>query len=178
MAKSWKELAEELEEETRKIGAICPSEIKRFHYGLITHSEAGKFALNQYFGHWVHAYACYFILAADILPSIGRLVADPKVDLEYAKHAFCDIMQSGNMFLLWAYGGQKSYGKYVQEMIQVFDTVQTKDQFVNLLEAFQAYMARLYLWFHWYFPWGIGAALYQRVEPEDVDEMRRLIQTS
>lgn len=178
MAKSWKELKEELGEEMRKIGATCPDEIKRFHYGLITHSEAGKYALNQYFGHWVHAYGCYFICTCDILPSIGRLAADPNFDLKQAKQMFCDVMQAGNMYIVVAYGGQKSLGKYIQEMIKVFDTMQTKEEFVELLEVFQAYVARLYCWFHWYFPWGIGPANYQRTDPEDVKEMARLIETS
>ena len=180
MAKSWKELAAEIEKQTRNMGATCPDEIKRFHYGLITHSEAGKHQKNQYFGHWTHAYASCFIYSMDILPSIGRLAANPDFGLKQAKQLFCDISQSGNVFILAGsgFGGQKGLAKYIQAMIDVFDTVQTKEEFIELLDAFGAYVARLWLWFHWYFPWGLGPAVFQRIETEDLQEMLRLSQTS
>lgn len=41
----------------RKILAKRSDKVKSFHYGVITHSEAGKYVMNQYFGHCVHLYA-------------------------------------------------------------------------------------------------------------------------
>lgn len=176
LAKSWKELASELEEETGKMGTTCPDEIKRFHYGLITHSEVGKYTKNNYLGQWTHAYAASFIYSVDILSSIGRLVSDPDFGLKQAKQLFSDISQSGNVFVLAGSGfaGQKGLGKYIQAMIDVFDTVQTKEEFLELLDAFQAYTARRWAWFHWYFRWGLGPAVFQRIDPEDLQEMIRL----
>lgn len=174
MAKLWQELKRELEGETEKIFTCPPDEIKRFHYGIITHSEAGKYALGQYFGHWVHAYACYMVYSGDILASIQRLAQDPNFELKQTKQMFCDISKLGSMNLLTTYGGQKSLGKYIDGMIRVFDTLQTKEEFIDLLNAFQAYTARLYWWFHWYFPWGVGPALCRRLSPEDVNEIVRL----
>ena len=121
MNKSWKELKAELERETRKMGATCPDEIKRFHYGLITHSEAGKYTLNNYFGHWTHAYGTCFIYSCDIIPSIGRLAADPDFGLKQAKQLFSDISQSGNVFILAGsgFGGQKGLAKYIINLKQI-----------------------------------------------------------
>jgi hypothetical protein len=69
------------------------------------------------------------------------------------------------------YGGQKTLGKYVEEMVGVSDTLQTKEEFIELLGVFQAFSSRLYWWFHWYFPWGVGPALCHRLSPEDIKEM-------
>lgn len=176
MAKSWQELKKELEEETKKIFLACPDEIKRFHYGIITHSDAGKYALDQYFGHWVHAYAGYYYYSGDILDSLRRMARDPDFDLKQVKKAFSAISLSGPLFLA-EYGGQKLLGKYVQEMVGMFDTLQTKEEFIELLDIFQAYVSRLYWWFHWYFPWGVGPALCHRLSPEDIKEIVRLSQT-
>ncbi len=178
LAKSWQELKKELEEETKKVFLTCPDEIKRFHYGIITHSEAGKYSYNQYFGHWVHAYAVYMMYTGDILVSIGRMATDLDFDLKQVKKAFSFSATSLNGPLFLAeYGGQKLLGKYVQEMLDVFDALQTKEEFIELLDAFQAYVSRLYWWFHWYFPWGIGPALCRRLSSEDIKEMVRLSQT-
>ena len=173
MAKSWKELKSELEAETRKIMTTCPDEIKRFHYGIIIHSQAGKYNLNQYFGHMDHAYDYYVSYLDYVFPSIRRLAMDPDFELKHLKNWFVgSIAWSAAMFE--EYGGQKSLNKYVAEMVGVFNTVQTKEEFVELLGAFNAYASRLRDWFYWYFPWGIGASVFQRVSPEDIKEIKRL----
>ena len=175
MAESWQELKKELEEETKKLFLTCPDEIKRFHYGIITHSEAGKYALNQYFGHWVHGYASYYSYCDTILRSFFRLVEDPDFDLKQLKKLFCQFTPSGPMT---AYGGQKTRAKYSEKMVRALDTLQTKEEFVELLKAWNAFSSRLYWWYHWYFPWGIGPALCPRLSPEDIKEIARLSQTT
>ena len=65
--KPYLKVKAELIKTTKDVAMTCPDEIKRYHYGIITHSDAGKNALNQYFGHWVHAYAHYIMYSSDIL---------------------------------------------------------------------------------------------------------------
>jgi hypothetical protein len=176
--KSWRDLKKELAAETRRLFKTCPDEIKRFHYGIISHSEAGKYALNQFFGHWVHAYAHYMMYSSDMLDSVRRLARDPAFNLVQVKKMFCDIScPNGHPTLLVEYGGQKSLGEYTDRTIAVLDSVKTKEEFLELLNAFQAYVTRLYWWFHWYFPWGIGPAVCRRLTPEDVKEIVRLSKT-
>ena len=174
MAKSWQELKKELEEATRKIMVTCPDEIKRFHYGIITHSDAGKHAINQYFGHMEHTYDWYVGRVDHIYPSILRLATDPDFELKHIKKMFCAAAPAS----FGEYAGQKSVANDAKEMVGALDTVQTKEEFVELMKAFQAYVGRLYAWFHWYFPWGVGPSLFQRVSPEDIKEIKRLSQIS
>jgi len=176
MAKSCRELKKELEEETRKIFLTCPDEIKRFHYGIITHSDAGKYSFDQYFGHWVHAYAGYYGYTAEI-GNILRLAMDPRLDIAQVKIVFEAMIMSSSPFFA-EYGGQELQGKYSAEMVKVWDTAQTREELVGLLKAFHAFISRLYWWFHWYFPWGIGSSLCHRRSPEDIKEMARLSQTA
>ena len=174
MAKSWQELKKELEDKTQEIFLKCPDEIKRFHYGIITHSDAGKYSFDQYFGHWVHAYAGYYGYSADI-GNIMRLAMDPDFSLAQTKKVFeAIIMSSSPVFA--EYGGQKLQGKYTTEVTEVWDTLQTKEELIELLKAYHSFMSRLYWWFHWYFPWGIGSSLCHRRSPEDIKEIARLSQ--
>jgi hypothetical protein len=172
MPSSWKELKKELEIETKKLFEKCPDEIKRFHYGIITHSEAGKYSLNQYFGHWVHVYAFYFVYANNMPESIRRISSDPEIEIKHLKKIFVNIFSI--VPFMAEYGGQKTIGKYTNKMFKVLDTINTKDEFVELLDVYQTYISRLYWWFHWYFPWGIGPSISRRLSPEDIDEIVRL----
>ena len=74
MTKPWQQLKAELEAETEHLFETCPDEIKRFHYGLMTHSDAGKYSLNQFFGHQVHCYAGYYGYIAQIAGIINLAV--------------------------------------------------------------------------------------------------------
>jgi len=172
MASTWQELKKELEEETNKLFESCPDEIKRFHYGIITHSEAGKYNHNQYFGHMVHTYGYYGIYSLNMPDFIKQLGSDPHFDLEHVKKMFMTIYASAPF--LAKYAGQQLLGKYAEEMKKIVPSIEKKEDFFELLSAFQAFMSRLYWWFHWYFPWGIGAAACQRMTPEDITEMQRL----
>ena len=175
MAVSWQELKQELEEQTKEIFLTCPDEIKRYHYGIITHSEAGKYAKQQYFGHWVHGYGEYYVYTTTILGTLMRWTKEPDFSLSSLKRAFID--RSVGAFGMGEYGGQKSLSKYATKMVEAFDTLQTKDELLELLKAYAAYAGRLYWWFHWYFPWGIGPTLCHRLSPEDIKEIARLGQT-
>lgn len=176
MVKTWQALKKELEEETDKIFLTCPDEIKRFHYGIITHSDAGKYSLEQYFGHWVHAYSGYYGYVGTI-GNIIRLAMDTSFDLAQIKKVFdAMIMSSTGVFA--EYGGQKLQEKYSKKLFEVWDTVQKREELIDLLNAYQAFMSRLYWWFHWYFPWGVGPAICHRLSPEDIKEIVRLSQRS
>ena len=177
MAKAWQEVKKELEEETDKIFLTCPDEIKRFHYGIITHSDAGKHSINQYFGHWVHAYDAYMRFRGSADPLL-QLARDPDFDLKHLKKLFHNRMFTEMMAPMFAeYAGQKLVVKYIMETADALDTVQTKEEFVELIGVFGIFVNRLYWWFHWYFPWGVGASLCQRLSLEDVKEMVRLSQS-
>ena len=177
MAKSWQELKRELEEETRKLMATPPDEIKRFHYGIITHSEAGKYNLNQYFGHFVEAYDLFSTFTVFLPPWIRYLATDPDFELKHVKKMFCDAI-AGSAGMFAEYGASKTVVKYANEMVEALDSVQTKEEFIELLEMFNLYVGRLYAWIHWYFPWGLGPVGFQRRSLEDLKEMIRLSETS
>jgi len=174
MAKAWQDLKAELEEEIQRLFTTCPDEIKRFHYGIITHSDAGKYSLNQYFGHWVHLYAFYMSYSDQVLGSLMHFANDPHFDLEQMCILF---RQFAPPRAIMEYGGQNTMANYVDEVVATLDTLKTKEEFIQLLKAWMAFVSRLYWWLHWYFPWGVGPGLFPRLSPEDIKEIVRLSQT-
>ena len=176
MARTWKEVKADLEQQTAELFVTCPDEIKRFHYGIITHSDAGKNALDQYFGHWVHAYAGYYG-RVDNIGYLIRLATDPRFDLKQLRAVF-DIYDATGAPFFAEYGGQHMQAKATEAVAEAWDSVTSRDELAELLKSYHAFISRLYWWFHWYFPWGVGPALCHRVSPEDIKEMVRLSQPS
>jgi hypothetical protein len=171
MAKTWQSVIAEIEQETQALFHECPDEIKRFHYGVITHSDAGKHAMNQYFGHWVHLYAFYMGYADLVLPIIRGFAEDPNFDLAHAKRVFLGFVPTGPML---QYAGQETLAKHAEPVREIMDQLTAREDFLALFEAWMTFVNRLYWWLHWYFPWGIGPALFPRLTEHDVDEINRL----
>lgn len=171
MLNTWQSVIDDLERETQALFHACPDEIKRFHYGIITHSDAGKHSLNQYFGHWVHLYAFYMGYTDMVLPITRSLVADPDFDLANAKTVFQRFLPSGPML---EYAGQETLAKHAAPVAEIMDQITTRESFMALISAWMTFVNRLYWWLHWYFPWGIGPALFPRLTEHDLDEINRL----
>jgi hypothetical protein len=172
MAKNWKEVRDEIQRGSAESFLTCPDEILRFRYGIITHSDAGKLSLDQYFGHWVHMYAWYLDKVYDV-NQIIRLSRDPGFDYRQIKRVFWAIVAEGAGFTA-AYGGQKLIAAATAEVYEAMDSVTNAEEMALLLETYHSYLSQLYWWFHWYFPWGIGPVLCHRWSIEDVKEMVRL----
>ena len=127
MAKEWQKVKRELTKATEDIFITCPDEIKRFNYGIMTHSDAGKNALNQYFGHWVHGYAGYMIYSSDTIDAIRQLARRPTFSLVQAKEMFAYMTKPPDreytIAMIVKYAGQVSLGKYVDKTLAAMDSV-------------------------------------------------------
>ena len=64
--------------------------------------------------------------------------------------------------------------RFCQDIVDSFDTVQTKEEFADLIWSWTNYVNRLNKWFFLVFPWHLGKQ-FPRVEKKDV---RRLLQLS
>jgi hypothetical protein len=176
LTETWQAVVSALEQETKKMELNPPDEVKRFHYGLITHSEAGKYSYNQYLGHFVHFYGWQFVYSSNILAGVLAMTQDPLYDLKHSVDAFRKLSPKNAEQL--EFSGQKTQGKFLMRVLAVLDSLETKDDLLKLMTAWRSYCNRLYWWIHWYFPWGAGPAICPRVSKEDVLEMVRLLETA
>ena len=72
------------------------------------------------------------------------------------------------------YGGQETLAKHAASVLEIMDQLTTREAFMALFDAWMTFVNRLYWWLHWYFPWGIGPALFPRLTEHDLDEINRL----
>jgi len=162
----------ELLAEIDRVFLSCPDEIKRFHYGLIQRDEKDTDAFNEYFSLWVHVYAGYAGYQADI-PAIISLASDPEVNTKTVKEAFNALVMSSSPFL-GQFAGQELQAKYSKMVMEVLDSAEKREEVIELLTTYHMLISRLYWWFHWYFPWGLGTAGYQIRSVADLRELARL----
>jgi hypothetical protein len=171
MENAWLKLKEKIMHEAKKIQAKCPDEVKRFHYGLMTHSEAGKYAMGQYFGHWVHLYSG--LITWDYMVSILLGIAmDPYFDFETVKKLFRVFF--GDPSFMREYAGLGTFASFLEEIGKNLDDLRTKEEFADLISALKLYIGNLYAWHHYYFPWGIGPVFFRILTEEDIEEIERL----
>jgi len=174
MARDWKQAIAELDRLSLEAIENCPDEIKCFHYGIMTHSNAGKDSYNQYFGHWVHSYVMYMNFAATEMTLIRTLAVDPDFNVVQLKKLFYAMAKPrGEEKLLREYTGAVHLADAIDIVDEALPSVTTNEQIGQLMAAMQGYCGQLYWWFQWYFPWGLGT-ICQRLSPDDIKEITRL----
>ena len=113
---------------------------------------------NQIFTTWIYGTAdcgyitdwCYFLI-------------ELANDKSYTMEELCRIAR------FWfiqpshfaEYAGLRKQYYFTKEIDKIMDTLD-REQFVQLLSAFRAYIANINVWVFQYFPWGIGYAFMRK----------------
>ena len=113
---------------------------------------------NQIFTTWIYGTAdcgyitdwCYFLI-------------ELANDKSYTMEELCRIAR------IWfiqpshfaEYAGLRKQYYFTKEIDKIMDTLD-REQFVQLLSSFRAYIANINVWVFQYFPWGIGYAFMRK----------------
>jgi hypothetical protein len=180
MVKDWRKVKEEIEAEIDDIWLNEPEEIKKSRLGIFP-SGAGVY--GQYFGN-------IFFISGDIRaigywvvePSIMRCLDSPDFTLDHCKKLF-EWLTFHVCELLGGTYGEKCPAPWLnmgtlyrlcKDILASYDTIKTKEEFKELLVSWYTYVNRLYRWSFFMFPWHLGL-IFQRVEPENVKELAKLV---
>jgi hypothetical protein len=168
MPDSWKMLKEEIEAETERIRLQEPDEVKKIRLGII---DSGAGSYGQYFTTWdfvhheVRAFGCYnlygILKAADI----------PEFTLDQLKALLRIYAPVSAEFI--GYCGLTTIWNFTKRTLDLLDTLESKEEFVELLASLTRYVNQVMAWSHHYFPWGLGV-LFPKRTAEDAKEMMRL----
>jgi hypothetical protein len=168
MSDSYEKLKQEIEAETENIRLKEPDELKKIRFGLI---ESGAGSYGQYFTAWdfvhheVRAFGCtslYGILKAADMPGFT---------LDHLKALLRIYAPISAEFI--GYCGLSTIWDFTKRTLDLLDSLESKEEFVDLVAALTRYVNQVMAWSHHYFPWGIGVLFPKRTE-EDVKEMLRL----
>lgn len=161
--KTLAELKQALQQETDRIWLDEPIEIKRMRLGVYT-SGAGSY--GQYFSNMVFVNGDMRAISTWITPdAVLRCVGDPSFTLDQCQKVF-EWINLLSVDLI-AYLGFVKMGEFVHDIVESYPQMKSKEEFLEILEAWYAYANRLYLWVHQVFPWGLGTA-FPKPSEEDL----------
>lgn len=165
----WKAVRENIERETVAIQYTPPEEVlKIFHYGII---DSGAGSYGQYFTTMVFAEGDCRALAFYNANNLLIVAEEGSFTLEHLKTMARLYLPLGSEFL--GYCGLKKIWEFTQDVLGALDTVETKDDYKELINAFNTYVAVVHGWIHHYFPWNIGE-LFPQKKKGDILKMAEL----
>ena len=179
MSKDWCIVKEEIEKELDKIFWEEPEEVTMSKLGIF---PSGAGVDGQVLGNW------YFLLAdtqglgwccTDL--AMQAAINDSTFTVEQCKTLWKaltvnDVKLMGDKYppkcpVSWL--NVPKLWKFCQDIVEAFDTVETKEEFADLIWSWKNYVNRLNRWFCLVFPWHLGK-MFQRIEKKDIEELARL----
>ena len=159
---NWKDVCEKIDAETSAIQSVPPDEVlKIFHYRIID-SRAGSY--DQNFTTMVFAEGDCRALAFYNANNLLLVAEEESFSLEQMKIMARLYLPVGSEFL--GYCGLKKVWEFAQDVTGALDSLETKDEYKELLNSFNTYVSVLHGWVHHYFPWNLGELFPQKSKRE------------
>ena len=166
----WKQATAKINKEAESIQWNPPDQVLRLFKHQIV--PTGQGTRGQAFTTMVFCEGDCRALAYYGVLCLARLVNHPDFTLEHMKTLFMEFVPLSAEFQ--ATCGLEKQWELVQDMMGVLDTLKTKDDFKELMDAMIFYSSALHGWVHNFFPWYIGE-LFPQVKAEDLKEKARLM---
>jgi hypothetical protein len=169
MAKKWQEIAKAITKEYESILTVPPDAIlKVFKYDMI---DSGAGSYNTTLNAQVYCAGDVRYLAFYGTTNIVYLAGDPAFELEHLVSMYKQFVPISAEFI--GYCGLVSIYKWNLEIMEVIDTLKTKQDFIDLVCPYIQLAATYNLWIQHYFQWNAGANRRQ-VSAKDAAEIARL----
>ena len=156
--KTFNQLKAEIEEQTAASMLEPDRDVQDVFRYSISKAGAGYPQDNQIFTTWFYGAPdcgyvtdwCYFLV---------ELARDEAYSLkELCKMAWFWFVQPSHF---GEYCGLYKQYYFTKEIEQILDNL-SREEFVELLSAFRAYIATINVWVFQYFPWGVGYAFMRK----------------
>ena len=165
----WKAVRDKINGETERIQFTPPDEVlKIFRYGIID-SQAGSY--DQYFTTMIFAEGDCRALAFYNANNLLIVAEEESFTLDHLRIMARLYLPLGSEFL--GYCGLKKIWEYTQDVLGALDTLKTKEDCKELINALNTYVAVVHGWIHHYFPWNIGE-LFPQKKKEEILKMAEL----
>lgn len=159
---NWQDVRDELKAELERIWFSEPEEVTMSKLGIF---PGGAGTMSQAFVNQYFQVADLEALAYGVVePTMYAMLTDDLFTLEHCKKVFC-YMTEGNVELM---GGVQApdctapwfnlpnVTRIFHHLVESYDTISTKKEFLDLIWLWECYMNRLHFWFWNVFPWELG----------------------
>jgi len=164
MAKDWKTLKADIDAEVERIWLQEPEEHKKLRLGIID-NQAGSY--GQYFTTWEFAVGMIRDYPGYTLYPLLKLAETDQFDLSQVQAMFKAFDPPYTTYL--GYSGFRTLEKFGAEFVKSFDSMESKEDFMELLKSYLLYLNKLNAWCFHYFPHGLGVLYPLKRAQEIVD---------
>lgn len=161
---TWREAKERIEREIDRVWLAEPEEIQKIRWGVI---DSGAGSGQQSFSVLVHLEAYLMLVGADVMYRFLKVSKYPEMELATINKITREFLTGTfNVFEFMTDLGLTNMHEIGQIYADSLDTLETKEDYVELTGAMMTYVIRMHRWIHYIFPWNLGVAFPHRMLPE------------
>jgi hypothetical protein len=168
----WREAKAIIEKEIDRVWLEEPTEIQKIRWGVI---DSGAGSSEQSFSVLVHLEAYLMLVGADVMYRFLKVSQYEDMQLSTMVRITREFLTGTfNVFEFMTDLGLTNMYQIGQMYADALDTLETKEQYVELTGAMMTYVIRMHRWIHFIFPWNLGVAFPHR-KPDEVQNFSRLL---
>ncbi len=161
----WREAKREIDRQIERVWLSEPDEIQKIRWGII---DSGAGSGQQSFSVLVHLEAYLMLVGADVMYRFLKVSQYPDMELPTLVKMTREFLTGTfNVFEFMTDLGLTNMHEIGQMYSDAMDTLETKEEYVQLTGAMMTYVVRMHRWIHFIFPWNLGVAFPHR-KPEEV----------
>jgi hypothetical protein len=163
--RDWRGVKIRIEREIDRIWIDEPHEIRKIRWGVI---DSGAGSGGQSFSVLVHLEAYLMLVGADVMYRFLKVSQYPDMSLPMLVRMTREFLTGTfNVFEFMTDLGLTNMHEVGQAYSAALDSVESKDEYVELTGAMMTYVVRMHRWIHFIFPWNLGVAFPHR-RPDEI----------
>ncbi|MEX3960277.1 hypothetical protein [Trinickia sp. EG282A] len=169
---NWREAKAEIDRQVERVWLAEPEEIQKIRWGII---DSGAGSGQQSFSVLVHLEAYLMLVGADVMYRFLKVSQYPDVELPTLVKMTREFLTGTfNVFEFMTDLGLTNMHQIGQMYSDALDTLETKEEYVQLTGAMMTYVVRMHRWIHFIFPWNLGVAFPHR-KPHEVASIAAVV---
>lgn len=168
----WQEVKALIEQEIDRIWLEEPPEIQKVRWGVI---DSGAGTGQQSFTVLMHLEAYLMVVGGDVMSRFLKIAQYDDIQLPMINRITREfLVENFDLFEFFADLGLPRMYEIGQKYSEALDTLETKEDYIQLTGAMQTYVNRMHRWGYFIFPWHLGVAFPHR-SPAEVLALAKVV---
>lgn len=169
----WQEVKALIEEEIDRVWLEEPPEVQKVRWGVI---ENGAGTGQQYFTVLMHLEAYLMVVGGDVMSRFLKIAQYDDIQLPMVNRITREfLVENFDLFEFFADLGLPSMHEIGQKYSKALDTLETKEDYLDLTGTMMTYINRMHRWGYFIFPWHLGVAFPHR-SPAEVLALAKIVE--
>ena len=167
----WREVKQEILDQIDENWLKEPEAMWKVRHGI---NVTGAGSFNQYLSTMMFVDVYTIAYGQHMFFMFLQMSRDPDITLETLKKLTHNELAVGfDSMQFLAYVSTPEVKKFAKDIDSVLDQLQTKDEYFELMSAYDRYINLIHYWHHCTFPWHVGL-MYQYHSTEELRQMAQL----